>query len=62
MWSQIVRSKALTGRWLRRIVIIVVVVEVSWLVLVNLALQMPLTQAVINSIRPDKFQVSWQKA
>jgi hypothetical protein len=62
MWGHIVRSKALTSHWLRRIVVIVVVVEVSWLVLVNAALQLPLTQKVINSIRPDKFQVSWQKA
>jgi len=62
MCSQIVRSKGLTGRWRRRIVIIGVVVEVSWLVLANVALQLPLTQSVINSIPPDKFQVSGQKA
>jgi hypothetical protein len=30
--------------------------------LFNLALQLPLTQTLINQLRPEKFQVSWHNA
>jgi len=39
-----------------------VIFELVWLVGVNGALQLPLTQTLVNAIRPEKFQVSWQRA
>ncbi|MEH6636117.1 MAG: hypothetical protein V7700_11380 [Halioglobus sp.] len=41
---------------------IAVVVEISYLLLVNVALQVPATQSLINTIKPEKFQVSWVNA
>jgi hypothetical protein len=48
--------------WLKRIVIAAVVFEIAYLVLVNLALRLPVTQTLLNKIRPDKFQVTWEEA
>ena len=48
--------------WLKRITIAVVVFEVVYLALVNLALQLPVTQTLLNKIRPDKFEVTWEEA
>ena len=49
-------------RWLKRIISIALIVELSWVVLINAALQLPLTQDLINKIRPEKFRLSWDKA
>ena len=49
-------------RWLKRITLAVVVLELFYLGLGNLALRLPLTQTVLNTIRPDKFEVSWDEA
>ena len=38
------------------------IAQLSYLLLVNAALQLQLTQDLINLIRPEKFQVSWQDA
>ncbi len=40
---------------------IIVAIELCYLVLVNAALQLSLTQDLVNLIRPEKFQVSWEK-
>ncbi len=48
--------------WLKRIVIAAVVFEIAYLLLVNLALRLPVTQTLLNKIRPDKFQVTWEEA
>jgi len=48
--------------WLKRIIIAVVVFELAYLVLGNLALQWPVTQTLLNKIRPDKFEVTWEEA
>ena len=40
----------------------VLIFELLYLVVVNSLLQLPLTQTVINKIRPDKFQLSWDNA
>lgn len=48
--------------WLKRIVIAAVVFEIAYLVLVNLALRLPVTQTLLNMARPDKFQVTWEEA
>lgn len=36
--------------------------QLAYLVLVNSALQLSLTQDLVNSIRPEKFYVSWERA
>jgi hypothetical protein len=48
--------------WLKRITIAVVVFELAYLALGNLALQWPVTQTLLNKIRPDKFEVRWEEA
>lgn len=48
--------------WLKRIVIAAVVFEIAYLLLVNLALRLPVTQTLLNKVRPDKFQVTWEEA
>ncbi|MEH6589442.1 MAG: hypothetical protein V7746_04240 [Halioglobus sp.] len=39
-----------------------IIFELTYLILVNAALQLPLTQTVVNLMRPDKFQVTWVNA
>jgi hypothetical protein len=51
-----------TRLWIKRAVKAAVIFELVWLVGVNGALQLPLTQTLVNAIRPEKFQVSWQRA
>lgn len=48
--------------WLKRLLQMVVIVEVAWLILINSALQLPMTQPLINKIRPEKFHLSWDSA
>ena len=50
------------NRKLLRIVRVVVLIEVAYLVLFNLALNLPLTQTLVNKIKPEKFAVSWDRA
>ncbi|MEA3276527.1 MAG: hypothetical protein U9Q81_14805 [Pseudomonadota bacterium] len=45
-----------------RIVLILAIVEIAYLSLVNLALNLPVTQSLINQHRPDKYAVYWEKA
>ena len=47
---------------LKRFVIIIAAVEIIYLALFNVALNLPLTQDLINRIKPDKFLVSWESA
>lgn len=48
--------------WIKKIVIAALAAEVIYVILFNLALQLPLTQTLINQIRPDKFHVTWENA
>ena len=48
--------------WLKKSVKIVIIIEIIYLVLINAALNLPLTQTLINGIKPDKFAVSWDRA
>lgn len=48
--------------WLKRLVLIAVILEVVYLAVINLALNIPHTQTLINKIKPDKFAVSWDSA
>lgn len=36
--------------------------EIGYLLIINAALSLPLTQSLINSIKPDKFSISWTRA
>ena len=38
------------------------IIELGYLLLINVALQLPLTQTLINQIRPEKFHVTWENA
>jgi len=48
--------------WIKKVIIVGFVVELTYVLLFNLALRLPLTQTLINQIKPDKFSISWQKA
>jgi hypothetical protein len=50
------------SHWLKRIVVAVLVLEFAYLAIGNLALRLPLTQVLVNKVRPDKFEVSWDAA
>lgn len=45
-----------------RIAKALVIFEIAYLVLVNLALNVPLTQTLVNKAKPEKFTVYWDKA
>ena len=47
---------------IKRVLKIVVGIELVYLLLVNGALQLQLTQDLVNKIRPEKFYVSWEQA
>ncbi|MEH6587670.1 MAG: hypothetical protein V7720_13985 [Halioglobus sp.] len=45
-----------------RVVKVIVAVELVYLLVINLALQLSVTQDLVNMIRPEKFHVSWESA
>ncbi|MBE9547856.1 MAG: hypothetical protein IMF09_00500 [Proteobacteria bacterium] len=47
---------------LKLVIKYIVIFELAYLLMVNLALSLPVTQSSINQIKPDKFAVSWKKA
>ncbi len=47
---------------MKRLLWILLLVELGYLVLVNGALRLPLTQDLVNRIRPDRYHVEWQRA
>ena len=48
--------------WLEKGLIFALIAEFIYLVLFNLALNLPLTQTLVNNIKPDKFQAHWEDA
>ena len=50
------------SRLLRRVVVVLVLIEVGYLILANAALNLPLTQSLVNQHRPEKYAVSWERA
>jgi hypothetical protein len=48
--------------WLRRLLITALGIEVVWLVVINAALTLPVTQDLLNRVKPEKFQVRWERA
>jgi hypothetical protein len=47
---------------IRQVLLVLLLVELIYLLLVNTALYLPVTQDLVNRLRPDKFQVSWERA
>ena len=48
--------------WLIRILKYLIVAEILYLLLINVALNLPLTQTIVNSIKPEKYSVTWARA
>lgn len=54
-----------TPRWRRWGVLALVVLftlELAWLLAINTVLALPLTQSLLNDLRPDRVQLSWRRA
>ena len=47
---------------LKKLIFIVLIIEISYVVVFNLALRLPGTQVFINQIKSEKFHVSWESA
>lgn len=45
-----------------RLFTLVVAAQLAYLLVINGALQLTVTQTLVNKIRPEKFQVSWERA
>ncbi len=58
------RAQEKTARrpWLKRLLFIAVAIEITWLAVINAALTLPVTQDLLNRIKPEKFQVRWERA
>lgn len=48
--------------WLKRIISAALIAELTYLIVFNLVLQLPLTQTFLNQVKPDKFHVTWESA
>ena len=48
--------------WLKRIVFAALIAEFAYVILFNLALQLPVTRTLLNQIKPDKFYITWESA
>ena len=48
-------------RWLIRAILFIVVLEIIYLGVMNLALNLPYTQTLINQSKPEKFAVHWDR-
>ena len=49
-------------KMLKRIVLTVVFLELAYVLILNTALNVSLTQKLIKKIKPEKFQITWEKA
>ena len=49
-------------RILKRIMLFLLFLELAYVLVLNIALNIGFTQTLINKIKPEKFQISWQKA
>lgn len=47
---------------LLRVVVTLMLIEIGYLILINAALNLPLTQSLINQHRPELYSVSWERA
>jgi len=55
-------NKMFKKTWLKKIITVAVLAEISYVILFNLALQLPLTQTWLNQVRPEKFHITWERA
>lgn len=55
------RATAIRSR-IKPVIKAVVLIELLYLIAINGLLYLPLTQTLVNSIRPEKFHVSWDRA
>jgi len=46
----------------KKIISVIVIFEIAYLALANLALYLPQTQALLNQHKPDKYAISWERA
>ena len=51
-----------SGIFIARLVKWLLIIELIYVVLINTALQLSLTQDLVNMIRPEKFRISWDSA
>ena len=49
-------------KWIKRIVFTLIISELLYLFVFNAALNIQFTQTLINKMKPEKFQVSWDRA
>ncbi len=49
-------------KWLIRIIKYLIIAEIAYLLVINSALNLPWTQTVVNSIKPEKYRVTWDRA
>ncbi|NNL05068.1 MAG: hypothetical protein HKO85_07245 [Xanthomonadales bacterium] len=57
-----VKKSRTAFQWLMIAIKVLLLIELGWLLVVNGLLHLPMTQTVINAIRPDKFTVRWEQA
>lgn len=48
--------------WVIRFIKVLLLTELTYLALINVTLNLPLTQTVVNRIQPEKFSVTWADA
>jgi hypothetical protein len=60
--GRFLKNKVPGKTWIKRIFLTAFIVEITYVVLLNLALQLPVTQTLINKIKPEKFYISWENA
>ena len=48
--------------WFKRMLFFVIILELLYVLVFNVALHLEVTQKMINKIKPEKFQITWQKA
>jgi hypothetical protein len=49
-------------RWFIRIAVALAIVEVAYVGVINVALNLPATQDLVNRIKPEKFRFRWDRA
>lgn len=48
--------------WLIRIIKYLIIIEIFYLLLINVALNLPLTQVIVNNVIPENYSVTWDRA
>ncbi len=56
------QNSSKSKQWFKRIIIILVLLELSYLVVFNILLNTTFAQKQINNMEPEKFQLQWESA